>query len=55
MLVVLSGAIGNARVIKLKQGWTEGAAIYGAVVAEPGEKKTRHKLVLGYLRVKCYR
>ena len=40
MLPVLSGAVGNARVIKLKEGWTEGAAMYTTVVAEPGEKKT---------------
>jgi len=40
MLVVLGAAIGNARVLKLKEGWEEGAAIYGAVVAEPGEKKS---------------
>jgi hypothetical protein len=40
MLVVLGSAIGNSRVLKLKAGWEEGAAIYGAVIAEPGEKKT---------------
>jgi hypothetical protein len=40
MLVVLGSAIGNSRTIKLKEGWEEGATIYGAVVAEPGEKKT---------------
>lgn len=40
MLVVLGTAVGNSRVIKLKGGWEEGAAIYGAVVADPGEKKT---------------
>jgi hypothetical protein len=36
----LSGAVGNARVIQLKKGWTEGATIYGALVMESGEKKT---------------
>jgi hypothetical protein len=40
MLTVLGSAIGNSRVLKLKGGWEEGATIYGAVVAEPGEKKT---------------
>ena len=40
MLSVLGSAIGNSRVLKLKGGWEEGAAIYAAVVAEPGEKKT---------------
>jgi hypothetical protein len=39
-LVILGSAIGNARRLKLKQGWTEGPAIYAAVVADPGEKKT---------------
>jgi hypothetical protein len=40
MLVALGSAIGNSRRLKLKEGWDEGAAIYGAVVADPGEKKT---------------
>jgi putative DNA primase/helicase len=40
MLAVLGSAIGNSRVVVLKGGWEEGAAIYAAVVAEPGEKKT---------------
>jgi len=40
MLVVLASAIGNSRVLRLKRGWEEGAAIYGAVVADAGEKKT---------------
>src|SRR4028119_200895 len=40
LLVTLGSAIGNARRIRLKQGWTEGPAIYAAVVADPGEKKT---------------
>jgi putative DNA primase/helicase len=40
MLVVLGSAIGNSRVLKIKEGWTEGPAVYGATVAEPGEKKT---------------
>jgi hypothetical protein len=40
MLAVLGSAIGNSRVLKLKEGWEEGAAIYGAIVAEPGAKKS---------------
>ncbi len=40
MLAVLGSAIGNSRVLRLKRGWEEGAAIYGAVIADPGEKKT---------------
>jgi putative DNA primase/helicase len=40
MLAVLGSAIGNSRVIKLKEGWEEGAGIYAAVIADPGEKKT---------------
>jgi putative DNA primase/helicase len=39
-LVALGAAIGNARVLRLKEGWEEGAAIYGAVIASPGEKKS---------------
>ena len=40
LLVMLGAAIGNARRVHLKQGWTEGAAIFAAVVADPGAKKT---------------
>src|SRR5215212_9354748 len=40
MLTVLGSAIGNSRVLRLKRGWEEGVAIYGAVIADPGEKKT---------------
>ena len=40
MLVMLGCAIGNARRLRLKEGWTEGATLYAAVVADPGEKKT---------------
>jgi putative DNA primase/helicase len=39
-LVALGAAIGNARVIQPKRNWSEGATIYGAVIAESGEKKT---------------
>lgn len=40
MLVMLGTGIGNSRVLKLKEGWEEGPAIYAAVVAEPGEAKS---------------
>ena len=39
-LVTLSSAIGNSRVIRPKGDWTESAAIFGAVIAGPGQKKT---------------
>jgi hypothetical protein len=39
-LTTLGSAIGNARVLQPKKGWTEGAAIYGGVIADSGEKKT---------------
>ncbi len=39
-LVVMGAAIGNSRVIRPKSVWTEGAVIYGAVIADSGEKKT---------------
>ncbi len=39
-LVALGAAIGNGRVIQIKRTWTESAAIYGAVIADSGEKKT---------------
>jgi hypothetical protein len=39
-LVALGSAIGNSRVIQPKGNWSESAAIYGAVIAESGEKKT---------------
>ncbi len=40
MLVALGSAVGNSRVVRLKAGWEEGATIYAAVIADPGEKKT---------------
>jgi len=40
MLAVLGSAIGNSRVLRLKRGWEEGTAIYSAVIADPGEKKS---------------
>jgi hypothetical protein len=39
-LTTLGSAIGNSRIIQLKKGWKEGAAIYAAVIADSGEKKT---------------
>lgn len=40
LLAALGSAIGNSRKVEVKQGWKESAAIYGAVVADPGTKKT---------------
>ncbi len=40
MLAALGSAIGNSRTVKLKEGWEEGAVIFAAVIADPGEKKT---------------
>ena len=40
LLATLGSAIGVSRVVRLKQGWTESAAIYAAIVALPGTKKT---------------
>ncbi len=39
-LTALGAEIGNARVISPKKDWNEGAALYSAVIADPGEKKT---------------
>jgi hypothetical protein len=39
-LTTLGAAIGNARVVQPKKTWSEGASIYAAVIADPGEKKT---------------
>jgi hypothetical protein len=40
LLATLGSAIGMSRVVRLKQGWTESPAIYAAIVALPGTKKT---------------
>src|SRR5215210_3385534 len=40
MLVTLGAAIGNARRVVVKSGWEESAALFGAIVAPPGGKKT---------------
>ena len=39
-LVVAAGAIGNSRVIRLKQDWTEPASIFAAVVSPSGAMKS---------------
>jgi hypothetical protein len=39
-LVAAGAAIGNSRVIQPKKDWSEGAAIFGGVISDPGEKKT---------------
>lgn len=40
LLVTLGTAIGNSRLVKIKNSWLEGAALYGAVVANTGSMKT---------------
>lgn len=40
LLVALGAAIGNSRSIRLKGGWTESAALYAVVVADPGSMKS---------------
>ncbi len=40
MLAVLSSAIGTSRVVEVKGGWREWAALFLAVVASPGAMKT---------------
>ncbi|TVQ32987.1 MAG: DUF3987 domain-containing protein [Phycisphaeraceae bacterium] len=40
MLSALAGAIGNARCIMLKRGWTEPAILWTAIVGESGTQKT---------------
>lgn len=39
-LTAMGAAIGNSRVIQPKKDWTEGAALYSAVIGESGDKKT---------------
>ena len=39
-IVAMGSAIGNSRVLQVKRNWSESAAIFAAVVADPGEKKT---------------
>ncbi len=40
MLATLGAAIGNSYMVRIKEDWSEGAALYTAVIADPGEKKT---------------
>lgn len=40
MLAVLSSAIGTSRVVEVKGGWREWAALFVAVIASPGAMKT---------------
>jgi hypothetical protein len=40
VLAVLSAGIGGSRVVEIKRSWREGATLFLAVVASPGEKKT---------------
>jgi hypothetical protein len=40
MLVTLGSAIGNARRLRVKGGWSEGATIFGVAVAGPGSGKS---------------
>ena len=40
VLAVLSAGIGGSRVVQIKRSWREGATLFLAVVASPGEKKT---------------
>ena len=39
-LVVAGAAIGNTRAIRLKEGWTESTALWAAIVAPSGTKKS---------------
>lgn len=40
LLGVLSAAIGSSRVVRVKEGWTEPAVLYAAIVAPPSSKKS---------------
>jgi putative DNA primase/helicase len=40
VLAILSAGIGGSRVVEIKRSWREGATLFLAVVASPGEKKT---------------
>lgn len=39
-LAAAGGAIGNARTVRLKKGWSEPSILWTVVIAEPGGKKT---------------
>ena len=40
LLVAMASAIGNSRVLHLKDGWQEKPVLWGTVIANPGEKKS---------------
>jgi len=40
VLAVLSAGVGASRVVEIKRGWREGAALFVAAVAEAGDKKS---------------
>ncbi len=40
LLAVCSGLIGNARVLELKEGWSEPAVLWALIVAPSGDKKS---------------
>jgi hypothetical protein len=40
MLATLGSAVGNSYVLRIKRGYVQGAAIFSAIVADPGEKKS---------------
>ncbi len=51
MLSALAAAIGNARRIRLKRGWSEPAVVWTAIIGESGTLKTpAFRLVVGPLR-----
>ncbi|HKB04960.1 MAG TPA: DUF3987 domain-containing protein [Gemmataceae bacterium] len=39
-LAAAAGAVGNARTVCIKRGWSEPAVLWTAVIGEPGDKKT---------------
>ena len=39
-LVTASAAIGNSRVLQVKNAWTESACLYAAIVSDPGAMKS---------------
>ena len=39
-LAALAAAVGSTRVVEVKQGWTEPAVLWGAVIAESGSRKS---------------
>jgi hypothetical protein len=40
MFTTLGAAIGNSRVLRMKKGYTQGTALYTAIVADPGARKS---------------